>query len=196
MHTHSLLHTHSHTHSIPPSHTHTVLDWLDQRTPSPTFPSSRSLTCPRISTFPAHPESRALSSALFFFFITRKFCIGHRQSPLDPVDPSFRALYGRLQSTVRRHKFNQDSLFASLELSGKGGGREPVVGCLRIDGPVFCTSALLLHFSRANAHTLSLSLAHTHTHSRSHTHSHTHSIPPTHTNCYTGWTKPLRAQRA
>ena len=29
---------------------------------------------------------------------------------LGPVDPSFRALSGRLEFTVRRHKFNKDSL--------------------------------------------------------------------------------------
>jgi len=33
------------------------------------------------------------------------------QSPLDPVDPSFRALSKRLKFTVRRHTFNQDSRF-------------------------------------------------------------------------------------
>ena len=33
-----------------------------------------------------------------------------RQSPLGPVDPSFGALAGRLKFTVRRHKFNKDSL--------------------------------------------------------------------------------------
>ena len=33
-----------------------------------------------------------------------------RQRPLGPVDPSFRALSGRLKLTVRRHKFNKDSL--------------------------------------------------------------------------------------
>jgi len=31
-------------------------------------------------------------------------------SPLGPVDPSFRALSGRLRFTARRHKFNNDSL--------------------------------------------------------------------------------------
>ena len=31
-------------------------------------------------------------------------------SLLGPVDPSFRALSGRLEFTVRRHKFNKDSL--------------------------------------------------------------------------------------
>jgi len=30
--------------------------------------------------------------------------------PLGPVAPSFRALSGRLKFTVRRHKFNKDSL--------------------------------------------------------------------------------------
>ena len=31
-------------------------------------------------------------------------------SPLGPVDPSFRALSGRLKFMVRRHKFDKDSL--------------------------------------------------------------------------------------
>jgi len=34
-------------------------------------------------------------------------------SLLDPVDPSFRALSGRLKITARRHKFNKDSLSRS-----------------------------------------------------------------------------------
>ena len=33
--------------------------------------------------------------------------IVYRHSPLSPVDPSFRALSGRLKFTVRRHKFNK-----------------------------------------------------------------------------------------
>ena len=33
----------------------------------------------------------------------------HRQSLLGTVDPSFRALPGRLKLMVRRHKFNEDS---------------------------------------------------------------------------------------
>ena len=37
--------------------------------------------------------------------------IVHRQSPLGPVGPSFRALYGRLKCTVRRHKFDKESLY-------------------------------------------------------------------------------------
>ena len=39
-----------------------------------------------------------------------RFYIEYRQSPFGPVDPSFRALSGRLKFTVRRHKFNEDSL--------------------------------------------------------------------------------------
>ena len=35
--------------------------------------------------------------------------IVYRQSPVGPVHPSFRALSGRLNYTVRRHKFNEDS---------------------------------------------------------------------------------------
>jgi len=36
----------------------------------------------------------------------------HRVSSslLGPVDPAFRAFYGRLKFTVRRHKVNKDSL--------------------------------------------------------------------------------------
>jgi hypothetical protein len=39
-----------------------------------------------------------------------RFFIVHRQSPLGPVDPSFRALSGRVEFLVRRHKFNKDNL--------------------------------------------------------------------------------------
>jgi len=42
----------------------------------------------------------------------------HRQRPLGPVDPSFRALSGRLEFAVRRHKFNKDSLLFQLQGSG------------------------------------------------------------------------------
>ena len=37
------------------------------------------------------------------------FFIVHRQNPLGPVDPSYRALSGRVKFMVRRHKFNKDS---------------------------------------------------------------------------------------
>ena len=36
-------------------------------------------------------------------------------SLLGPVDPSFRALSGRLKFTVRRHKFNKDSLSSKVK---------------------------------------------------------------------------------
>ena len=36
------------------------------------------------------------------------------QSPLGPVDPSFRALSGRIKFTVRRHKLNKDSLLQGV----------------------------------------------------------------------------------
>ena len=35
----------------------------------------------------------------------------HTEPLLGPADPSFRALSGRLKCTVRRHEFNQDSLY-------------------------------------------------------------------------------------
>ena len=37
-----------------------------------------------------------------------------------PVDPSFRALSGRLEFTVRRHKFNKDSLLLQYHVSRPG----------------------------------------------------------------------------
>ena len=43
-------------------------------------------------------------------FVADKLCIVYRRSRLGPVDPACRALSGRLKLTVRRHKFNQDSL--------------------------------------------------------------------------------------
>ena len=42
-------------------------------------------------------------------------------SLLGPVDPSFRALSGCLKFTVRRHKFNKDSLSVGLDGSASGG---------------------------------------------------------------------------
>jgi hypothetical protein len=38
------------------------------------------------------------------------FLLNRRVVRLGPVDPLFRALAGRLKFTVRRHKFNTDSL--------------------------------------------------------------------------------------
>ena len=49
-------------------------------------------------------------------FVALRFFIVHLQSPLGPVDPSFRALYGRLKFTVRRHKFNKDSLIPAQKV--------------------------------------------------------------------------------
>ena len=52
-----------------------------------------------------------------------------------PVDPSFRALSGRLQFTVRRRKFNTDYLFlqggADIAI-GEPPATHPRPGCLRI----------------------------------------------------------------
>ena len=44
----------------------------------------------------------------------------YRRSPSDPVDPSFRALSGRLQLTVRRHKSSKDSLCTGCPVQGPG----------------------------------------------------------------------------
>jgi len=43
-------------------------------------------------------------------------------SLLGPVDPSFRALSGRLKFTVRRHKFNKDSLLLREARALEGTG--------------------------------------------------------------------------
>ena len=53
-----------------------------------------------------HPERPPTTE-----FVRRRKVV-HRVSSslLGPVDPSLRALYGRLKFTVRRHKFNKDSL--------------------------------------------------------------------------------------
>ena len=61
------------------------------------------------------------SCSLLFAY---RFFIIHRQSPLGPVDSSFRALSGRLKLTVRRHKSNKDSsprrlLYLSQKTSSK-----------------------------------------------------------------------------
>ena len=45
-------------------------------------------------------------------------------SRLGPVDLSFRALAGLLKFTVRRHKFNKDSL-SVRPIVGMGQGRPP-----------------------------------------------------------------------
>ena len=39
---------------------------------------------------------------------------GQTGALLGPVDPSFRALSGRLKFAVRRHKFNKDSLCSEV----------------------------------------------------------------------------------
>ena len=46
---------------------------------------------------------------------------------LGPVDPSFRALSGRLKFTVRRHKFNKDSLSLGWVTDRRGSKIERVL---------------------------------------------------------------------
>ena len=81
-----------------------------------------------LGEFPHSLESRSVYelylSSLFVAY--DRFFIVHRQSPLVPVDPSFRALSGRVEFMVRRHKFNKDNLssssaFASCWWAGGGG---------------------------------------------------------------------------
>ena len=53
---------------------------------------------------------RILFLLFLVLFAAYRFYRVYRQSPQGPVDPSFRALAGRLEFTVRRHKFNEDYL--------------------------------------------------------------------------------------
>ena len=54
-----------------------------------------------------------LYRGILFVAYDRFFTV-HLQSPLGPVDPSFRALSGRLEFMVRCHKFKKDSLYRVL----------------------------------------------------------------------------------
>ena len=53
------------------------------------------------------------SSKVGLVFVAYRMYIVYRQSLLGPVVPSIRALSGRLKFAVRRHKFDEDSLFFS-----------------------------------------------------------------------------------
>ena len=55
------------------------------------------------------PVGCAVLVGATLFVAYDRFFIVHRQSPLGPVDISFRALSGRLKFMVRRHKFIKDS---------------------------------------------------------------------------------------
>ena len=63
---------------------------------------------------------------------------------LGPAGPSFRALSGRLKFTVRRHKFNKDSLFSG------GGSDAHLEACTTVRGVgVSLLLLLLLYYPRA-----------------------------------------------
>ena len=60
---------------------------------------------------PSHQETRCVQHSMAQRVILNEayeFLVS--SSLLGPVDPSFRALSGRLKFTVRRHKFNKDIL--------------------------------------------------------------------------------------
>ena len=87
-------------------------------------------------------------------------------SLLGPADPSFRALSGRLEFTVRRQKFNKDSLFKP---PGRCGANVAHVREFDQDS-LLCRSGGRAPLEvKARARTLS----HSHTHTRTHTHTHT-----------------------
>ena len=49
-----------------------------------------------------------------------------RAGSIPSRNPSFRALSGRLKLTVRRHRFNEDSLSATHPRKAGGGGLAPI----------------------------------------------------------------------
>ena len=84
-----------------------------------------------------------------------------RVSVLGPVD----ALSGRLQFTVRRHKFNTDCLsVGDIRRAAEGGGLREILRP-RTGTPVEPSTLHLTH-----------TLTHTHTLSHTHTHTHTHTL--------------------
>ena len=56
-------------------------------------------------------------------FVTHRFYIVYLQGYCGPVDPSFRAVSGHLKFTVRRHKFNEDSLSCRRTLESPESAR-------------------------------------------------------------------------
>ena len=69
----------------------------------------------------------------------------YRQSPVGPVDPSFRALSGRLKFTARRHKFNKDPF--SL---GAAAGVDSVMSYIR-EGGLFAFTSRVAYFEDPQA---------------------------------------------
>ena len=67
-----------------------------------------------------------------FLFWGVGFYIVYRQSLLGPVDPSFRALSGRLKFTVRRHKSNQYYLPLGVGVEGVRCQDQWRVGCVEV----------------------------------------------------------------
>ena len=79
-------------------------------------------------------DLKAIQSEIAFVQVCRSLSSrGHNTKFVGPVDLSFRALSGRLQFTVRLHKFNKDSLLATLILSTLQlfGGREDFRAALK-----------------------------------------------------------------
>ena len=70
--------------------------------------------------------------------------------PREPAVPSFRALYGRLSFTVRRHKFNEDSLSTYINTRNESRESQPHHGTVqpetetrspRTSGPMTCSNS-------------------------------------------------------
>ena len=74
--------------------------------------SSSKATAPPVIASP--PSSLVWGSGFRVWW----YCLS--SSLLGPVDPSFRALSGRRKFTVRRHKFNRDSISVWFMASGFG----------------------------------------------------------------------------
>ena len=85
--------------------------------------------------FPPTRQNAAFSQPLYTPSVS--------SSLLGPVDPSLRALSGRLNFTARRHKLNKDSLFSG------GGSDAPPEARAPVRGLGFFLLLLPLYYSRA-----------------------------------------------
>ena len=55
-------------------------------------------------------DVKGIGQSLPFISASNAITITLQASLFNPVDPSFRALSGRLKFTIRRHKFNKESV--------------------------------------------------------------------------------------
>ena len=74
------------------------------------------------------------------------------QGLLVPIDPSFRALSGRLQFTVRRHKFNNILSLGEVGLKGEGCVVDDLQGSQLVWRSRFWSKLSKLGYTGSSAH--------------------------------------------